>query len=125
MSGRLRIARTPQGDAPEHVRRAWIGLELPLFDDRDFLVQSVLDAERVRSRWQLLWWRLTGRARRQRGFAVLVLDALAVLEQTRPLEAAWWRQNAAHLCRPGLVFVFDAGCGERVPEVHVGSGGVR
>ena len=125
MPGRVRIERTPQGDAPEHVRRAWIGLELPLLDDRDFVVQSVLDDGRVTSRWQAFWWRLTGRTRRQRGFAVPVLAALQELEQSRPLEASWWGENAAHLCQPGLVFVFDAGCGERVPEVQVRSNGVR
>jgi hypothetical protein len=125
MPERLRILRVPEGAAPEHVRRAWVGLELPLLDQRDFIVQSVLETGRMRSRWEMWWWRLTGRARRQRGYAVLVLDALAVLETERPLEAAWWRQNAAHLCRPGALFVFDAGCGERAPEVRVGPHGVR
>lgn len=27
---RIRIVRTPNGEAPESVRRAWVGLELPL-----------------------------------------------------------------------------------------------
>lgn len=115
MTRRLRILNTPTGDAPEQVRRAWVGLELPLLaDDTETLVQSVLDRERLRSRIQLLWWRVTGRLVRQRGFSVFVLEALEVLERERPLEAGWWRQNAAHLCVPGAVFVFDAACGESV-----------
>jgi hypothetical protein len=43
-----------------------------------------------------------------------VLDALSELERERPLEAAWWRQNAAHLCLPGKAFVFDGKRGEIV-----------
>ena len=114
MARLLRILRTPEGAAPEHVRRAWVGLELPLHDEREFLVQSVLDAERVRSRWQVLWWRITGRLRRQRGWSVFIVDALAALERERPLEASWWRQNSPHVNTPGQVFVFDTGCGEIV-----------
>lgn len=116
MASRLRILRTPTGAAPEHVRRAWIGLELPLLEGGQYLVQGVLDTERIQSRLQLLWWRLTGRVVRQRGFSVYVLDALDALERERPLEASWWRHNAPHLCVPGSVFVFDAACGEPVEE---------
>lgn len=114
MVGRLRILRTPAGDAPEHVRRAWVGLELPLIEDREFVVQSVLETAPIRSRLQLFLWRLTGRIKRQRGYSVYVNDALAALERERPLEAAWWRQNLPHLCVPGQLFIFDAVCGERV-----------
>lgn len=114
MGSRLRILRTPHGAAPEHVRRAWIGLELPLLEDRDFVVQSVLETEVPRSRLQVLWWRLTGRLVKQRGYSVYVADALEALERERPLEAAWWRQNVPRMMFPGSVFVFDAECGERV-----------
>lgn len=79
-----------------------------------FSIQSVLDPERARSLLQVWWWHITGRVRRDRGFVVPVLDALAVLERARPLEAGWWRQNAPHLCEPGKTFVFDLACGELV-----------
>lgn len=77
-------------------------------------MQSVLDSERLTSRWQSCWGRLTGRYQKQRGYSLFVLDALDVLERNRPLEAAWWRQNAPHLCVPDCTFVFDSACGERV-----------
>ena len=114
MTSVLRILRTPRGAAPEHVRRAWIGLELPLLEDREFVVQSILETELPKSRLQLWWWKLTGRVARQRGFSVFVHEALSALERERPLEASWWRQNAPHLLVPGSVFVFDTECGERV-----------
>lgn len=110
----LRILRPPLGAAPEHVRRAWVGLELPLLAEQPIIVRSVLDSEPITSRWQALWGRLTGRYQKQLGYAVLVSDALEILERSRPLEAAWWRQNAPHLIAPGRVFVFDRACGERV-----------
>lgn len=110
----LRILRTPTGAAPEHVRRAWVGLELPLIGEGDFVVQSVLEQDFPRTRLERLWARLTGRLRKGPGFAVFTLEALAVLEAARPLEAAWWRANAGRLFVPGGVFVFDAQCGEVV-----------
>lgn len=110
MHPRLRILRTPTGAAPEHVRRAWIGL----LDTGEFSGKSVLEEDHPRSRLGEWWWRITGRIQTRRGFSVSVLDALAVLERERPLEAAWWRQNAPHLCMPGKAFVFDAACGEIV-----------
>jgi hypothetical protein len=108
----LRILRTPTGAAPDHVRRAWVGLELPLIKEGEFVVQSVLEQAMPRTWLEWLWARLTGRLQRAPGFAVFTLDALAVLEATRPLEAAWWKANAAHLFVPGAFFVFDARCGE-------------
>lgn len=114
MAKRLRISRTPSGAAPEHVRRALVGLELPLREAGEFALVSVLEARGPSSRVEAWWWRLTGRVKRSRGFSVPVLDALAVLEAARPLEAAWWRQNAPHLCLPLKHFVFDASCGEVV-----------
>lgn len=92
MPKRLRISRTPTGAAPEHVRRAWVGLEL-------------LGGRGPSSRVEAWWWVITGRAKRSRGSSVAVLDALAVLEAARPLEAAW---------QPLENFVFDAACGEVV-----------
>lgn len=111
MSKRLRISRTPTGAAPEHVRRAWVGLELPLREAGEFFGLSVLEGRGPSSQVEAWWWIFTGRAKRSRGYSVAVLNALAVLEAARPLEAAWWRQNAPHLCLP---FENFASCGEVV-----------
>lgn len=110
----LRILRTPTGAAPEHVRRAWVGLVIPLIMEGKFVVQSVLEQGFPQSTLDRLWARLTGRLQKKPGFAVLTLDAIAALEAARPLEAAWWRANAAHLLVPGGVFVFNPECGEVV-----------
>lgn len=100
MARRLRIVQTPLGGAPEHVRRAWVGLELPLLADSDDFVESV---QELPDDWRT-------------GFAVPVLAALEVLQRHRPLEAAWWRHNAAELCHSGSTFVFDRACGEVIDE---------
>jgi len=112
---RLLILRTPAGAAPEPVRQARVGLELPVSAAGEFTLQSVLDPEAPRSQVAQWWWRLTGRLKRDRGYAVFVVDAREVLERRHPTEAAWWRQHAPHLCVPGRVFAFDRACGALRP----------
>lgn len=51
------------------------------------------------------------------GYAVRVLDALAVLAKNRPAAAEWWRNNTPYLLTPRALFLFDAeACEELVPE---------
>jgi len=45
---------------------------------------------------------------RRSGYAVSVVEAIAALEAANPEAARWWRENAAHLVKPGRAFVFSA-----------------
>jgi len=104
----IRIVATPPGEAPEEIRRAWVGVRipLPLFHTRskEWRTAGVLTGPRTLfARLSALW---SGRLKREGGYAVSVIEAIAALEAANPGAAKWWRENAPHLIRPGKAFVF-------------------
>ncbi len=113
---KVRIVRTPMGEAPDWVREAWIGLELPLAHLEEVAVRTtgVLTGPRT---WLGYWWgRLTGRFEIVSGYVVKADRAIDLLSQSRPDAAAWWRGYAPAFCEPGAEFVFDAAACEPSPE---------
>jgi len=112
---KLRIISTPPGQAPEYIRRAWLGLELPLAVSKPKAVHS---AGVVSGRGSLGVWLglLTGAVKENSGWVVPAEGALAVLEVSRPDAAQWWRVNLPHLFTPGRKLVFATACGEAVAE---------
>jgi hypothetical protein len=104
--GRIRVTATPPGDAPEEIRRAWIGLELPL---SKVGVQD-LDGEGVLSR------RGAGSVR---GYVVLGKTAVALLASQAPEAAEWWRRNAPHVVASGYELIFPESTCVRIFDSHV------
>src|SRR5512143_3776719 len=106
---RIRIVSRPPGEAPEEVREAWIGLELPVEDRRTgprlFLVTSgVLSGPRVW--WQELLSLVLGKFTRQSGYTVNALAAVNILATKDATAAAWWRSNCGYLLDGKHKFVF-------------------
>lgn len=100
---RIRVTGTPAGDAPEAVRRAWVGLELPLprGEARPKLrevVGAVSDAE----------------AGSTVGFAVEGRVAIRRLAKQAPLAAEWWRANVPGVEDADYQFLFPAATCEKV-----------
>ena len=106
---RIRIIAIPPGEAPPWVREQWVGLVLPLAKRgrraRSRRVFGVLSGPRdFFTRWLAV---LRGRAGRETGYVVRVLEAIAVLEKKSPEAAAWWRTNVPHMTSPFRCFVFS------------------
>ena len=103
----VRIIARPEGEAPEAVRDAWIGLELPLLYAQpvETLGFGVLTGPKYRWLENLLC-RL-GRAQRISGYVVPADEAVERLAGKDPEAARWWRENAARYIQPGASFVFD------------------
>jgi hypothetical protein len=93
-SARIRITDTPQGDAPEEIRRAWIGLELPLADGQT--AARTLEVTGV----------LSDDSRTATGYAVTGHTAVKLLESHAPAAADWWRENAPHVLVNNYQLVF-------------------
>jgi hypothetical protein len=103
----VRIVQRPEGEAPEWVRDAWIGLVLPLVIDYPVETKGsgVLSGPKSRlSEW--LYFTL-GRGRPTSGYVVHADRAVDVLAETQPEAADWWRREAAYFIRQGSQFVFD------------------
>ena len=111
----IRIIDTPFGDAPEHVRSAWIGLELPLAAGAGPKPKIWSHHSRLTG-WRRVVKRLRMALVRELeeqptvGYAVLAADALAVLRIARPAAAIWWQRNRPHLSINGSHFIFPANC---------------
>jgi hypothetical protein len=87
----VRIVTVPDGEAPEWVRQAWVGLVLPAVDQRMVRGQEVL----------------SGRRSFAPAYQVSSTIALELLEVgNKTAVAEWWRRNTAL----GEVFLFDPKC---------------
>lgn len=116
--GTIRIIARPPGEAPEHIRDAWVGVELPLAAGKDYARQFRVRGVLTGPHGPTPWWRylmniLTGASRRQAGYAVDALAAVDVLAAKDPAAADWWRQHCAYLLDGKRRFCFSADVCER------------
>jgi hypothetical protein len=99
----VRIVNRPSGEAPEHIRDAWIGLTLPVVPrfphPVDARAWGVLSGPRNRLAARLR--KLFGNGFRMRGYIVDSPAAIEILKKADPFAAAWWLTNAPHLLKPG------------------------
>jgi hypothetical protein len=99
----VRITQTPPGEAPEEIRRAWVGIDLPLRRGASW------------PRPQQSLGVLTGRAPEvMTGFLVDGNKAIDALASHAPEAADWWRQHAPHVVRRGFRLFFPVEVCERV-----------
>jgi hypothetical protein len=116
-SMKIRIKSTPPGEAPENIRQAWIGLEIPVpprfAERRNVFGVGVLSGPTT---WlgQLIAI-LMGRAQRESGYVVEARVAVDLLSIRSPEAADWWRQHAPQLIAPGKYLLFAA---EACEEIH-------
>ena len=114
----IRIKSTPPGEAPEHIRQAWIGLVLPVprawARRRKFMTAGVLSGPK--NPFGSFLALLQGRLKREAGYVVAADKAVEILSQQAPEAAVWWRQNAKRSIAPGKYFVFAEDTCEVVQE---------
>jgi hypothetical protein len=99
---RVRIVAVPPGEAPEAVRRAWVGLELPARSAASDGPQPVFGVLSQKAAGQV------------RGYAVGGAAAVRLLAEADPNAADWWRQNAPHVLTREYQLVFPEEVCERV-----------
>jgi hypothetical protein len=109
---RLRVARTPPGEAPEEVRVAWVGVALPL--RRWELKPAPHPTEGVLSR------HLCGVGT---GYAVSGPRAVKTLAAHSRDAAAWWRRHAPHVLERGYRLWFPLHVFEPLEELALGADG--
>jgi hypothetical protein len=107
MSGpSIRIIATPPGDAPLWVREKWVGLELPIVGSDSSWSMGV-SVHLKPTMLHHLWAIIRGRSVTVEGYQVEAGRAVDILAVSSPEAAAWWRDSAPGLLRPGRLFLFD------------------
>jgi hypothetical protein len=86
----VRIVAVSPGPAPEEVRRAWVGLVVPLAAGETGPRPA----------------KTAGAAEEKVGYVVDSHRALKVLEANAPAAAAWWKKNAPAYLQPGRSLLF-------------------
>ena len=92
--GSILIVNIPKGEAPEKVRRAWVGLELPCL----FVVDDDTDTEEVLRGKPITPGRM---------YIVPQNKAIQALERNNPEAGQWWRERGYPEGDAGL-FSFEA-----------------
>ena len=89
---RIMIASTPSGQAPEWVRQAWVGLELPIVEtSAGGMITGALGGSPDSSNAD--------------GYHVDIPTALAILGQHNPQAAKWWEESSIlQLCGEHFIF---------------------
>lgn len=103
----VRIVATPAGEAPEWVRKAWVGLDLPCKSAKSAMFVTLGVTAPAPTFWAKLGMSLGFGGERQKGFAVPAIAAVEALAAVNPEAAAWWRENTPQLLRPGQALLFD------------------
>jgi hypothetical protein len=118
---RVRIESTPPGDAPERVRRAWIGLTLPLSLKAEaqpgiYATQSVLAAKHGFVAGILRRFNPVLEEQPLPHYIIEASVAIAILQSAEPEAASWWEKHAPHVLEPGKLFAFAAHCCRELPD---------
>ena len=104
----VRIIDVPLGEAPLWVRKAWVGLVLPLADGengpRRVPTSGVMTGPR--GFFDILWRLLFDPFPSSWQYIVAVDEAIDILAESDPEAAAWWEVNAPHLVGKGRNFGF-------------------
>jgi hypothetical protein len=83
---KIRIVGLPQGESPDEIRRAWVGLTLPLAPRHPVprVVPNFGVLSRPRTTLGALWRMLTNRDGRSLNYLVRVEDAIGILDEAAP-----------------------------------------
>ncbi len=103
----IKIIATPPGEAPQHIREAWMGMVLPLASPavKSGWAWGVLTSPKTY--WAQQLRRLLGQGKRESGYCVEAATAIALLARSSPSAAEWWRESTPHLLNPGRNFIFS------------------
>ena len=123
----MRITQTPPGEAPLDVRKAWVGLVLPLrrgeTGPRRILTAGVVTGPR--SRFGFFLALLLRRFQPVVGFLIDAATSVEILAEHDASAAAWWRDNAPSSVAPGRALVFHVEVCQIVAEPSSPAGGAR
>ena len=94
-TAKIRVIKRPEGEAPDWVRDAWIGLIIPLAEDGGVGEGKTFGT-------------LTGESQGYSlGFRITPKTAVGVLEEHHPDAASWWKERCPTIWKEGATFRFQ------------------
>jgi hypothetical protein len=87
----------PRGEAPDDIRRAWVGLSVPVTARESQLLKKVAVSGIV-----------SGHAEHWDGYSIESRKCIEHLRAHNPKAAAWWRDNFPHFLKRGRSFIWSA-----------------
>jgi len=106
----IEIIATPPGEAPEEIRKSWIGVVIPLPANAQTVQEragyGVLTGPRSLLLALLSFLHKTKVKRKS--YRVSSLDAIEALAKKDHSAAEWWRKNSPHLMRRHWQLLFAA-----------------
>jgi hypothetical protein len=96
MTEKIRITGVPPGQAPEWVRKEWVGLELPVQEDALNPNEGIQFGVKG------------GKPENLGGYPIHTSDAISALTKKSPRAAEWWKTNVPLELMPTLVFKREA-----------------
>ncbi|THH37060.1 hypothetical protein E4Z66_08970 [Aliishimia ponticola] len=110
MSLVVKIVSTPQGEAPEWVRQAWVGLRVPCLEDAPVSMPAVSAVKGPGTVLGQVFSLLRGKTERKRGYLVSARDVVGLLSLHNEAAAKWWLDNVPNVTDPRQLFLFEANC---------------
>jgi hypothetical protein len=112
----IEIFSTPPGEAPEEVRRMWIGLRLPLLVEGSHKFQTVGALTGPKTWLGNLLACIFGKTTPEVGYAVNSSIAISILESKNSMAANWWKENTTYYSNLKRIFIFNKECCRVVEE---------
>ncbi len=114
---RIRITSIPPGEAPENIRKAWVGLEIPVRSRSPGRHRGIIFGVLSGSKSRLISClaAMFGFGQREIGYTVESKVAIDLLAARSPEAAQWWQQNTPRFIEPGRYFMFTADSCEELP----------
>ena len=101
----VKIINIPAGEAPPHIREAWVGLVLPLAEPELRRIRSAGVLNGPGLYFKYIYKFLTGQYTNYEGYVVEGTTAIAILARHNPAAAKWWRENSPYFLN--LVSLFS------------------
>lgn len=92
MTEKIKIIGVPPGQAPEKIRKQWVGLVLPVEENAPGPEEGIQIGIRG------------GQPENLGGYPVRTQDAIELLKEKSPQTAKWWERNFPPSVIPRLVF---------------------
>jgi hypothetical protein len=98
----IRIVDVPDGEVPEEIRRAWVGLVLPLADGHPPKPKATHTFGVLSYRWKKWLPRRRAKYPVAENFIVPGIAAIQVLKKSDRYAAEWWIKNTPYFLQPSF-----------------------